>query len=85
MLKNIAQHINMDGCLLSNLNKQPAAWTIFNDTAVEDRVFALVSSLRDAAFEDEEASALLQKIGQLFVEGPHNQTKTLQRRQPYHR
>ena len=85
MLKNIAQHVNMDGCLLSNLNKQSTARTVFNETTEEDRVFALIAPLRDAAFDDEGASALLQKIGQLFVEGLHNQTKVLPRRQPYHR
>ena len=85
MLKNIAQHINMDGCLLSNLNKRPTARTIFDDTTVENRVFALIVSLRDAAAEDEEASALLQEIGHLFVEGLHNQTEVLHRHQPYQR
>ena len=85
ILKNIAQHINMDGCLLSNLDKEPTARIVFNDTTVKGRVFALMASLRGAAFDDEGASALLQKIGQLFVEGLHHQTKVLQRRQPYHR
>ena len=75
----------MDGCLLSNLNKQPTARTVFNGTVVEGRVFALIVPLRDAAFDDEGAFALLQKIGQLFVEGLHHQTKVLQQRQPYHR
>ena len=81
MLKRIAQHINMDGCLLSNLNKQLTARPSFDNTTVEDRVFALTASLRDAAEKDEDAPALLQKIGHLFVEVPHNQEKVLQRRQ----
>ena len=72
MLKSIAQHMNMDGCLLSNLNKQPTARPSFDNTTVEDRVFALIVSLRAATEKVEEASVLLQKIGHLFVEGLHN-------------
>ena len=85
MLKNIAQHIDMEPTLLSYLNRQSTARTIFGDTTVEDRVFALIVSLRDAAAKDEEASVLLQRIGHLFVEGINNQEKVLHRRQPYHR
>ena len=74
--------MNMDGCLLSNLDEQLTVGPSFDSTAIEDRVYPLIASLRDAAETDEDASALLQKIGHMFVDSVHNQEKVLPRRQP---
>ena len=82
ILRRIGQHMNMGGCLLSVLDKQLMARPSFDSTTTEDRVYALIASLRDAAEMDEGASALLQTIGHMFVEGVHSQEEVLPRRQP---
>ena len=69
MLKNIGQHINMDGCILSSMDGHSMSRANFDNTTDIDRVYALIVSLRDAAQSNVNASALLQFIAQLFVEG----------------
>ena len=77
MLKNIGQHINMDGCILSSMDGHPMSRVNFDNTTDIDRVYALIVSLRDAAQSNVNASALLQFIAQLFVEGVHDQEQTM--------
>ena len=77
MLKNIGQHINMDGCILSSMDEHPMSRANFDSTSDIDRIYALVVSLRDAAQSNVDASALLQIIAQLFVEGVRDQEQNM--------
>ena len=63
MLSSMAHHLNMDGEFLSYLDDYSTARFIFYSTTLNKRIFALIVLLRGIAARDEEASALLQKIG----------------------
>ena len=77
MLKNIGQHINMDGCILSSMDEHSMPRTYFDSSTDIDRVYALIVSLRDAAQSNVDASALLQIIAQLFMEGVRDQEQNM--------
>ena len=77
MLKNIGQHINMDGCILSSMDEHPMSRANFDSTTDIDQIYALVVSLRDAAQSNVDASALLQIIAQLFMEGVRDQEQNM--------
>ena len=81
MLRNIAQHMNMGGCILSTMDQQLMSKPTFDSTTITGRVYALIVALRDAAQSDVGASVLLQKVGQLFVEGVHDQEENMPRGQ----
>ena len=77
--------MNMDGCLLSDMDKQLMSKPSFDSTTTTDRMYALIVSLWDAAQSDVDASALLQKVCIMFVEGVHDQEENMPRCQPDHR
>ena len=85
MLRNIAQHLNMDGCILSAIDEHLMSRTNFDSTTVIDRFYALIVSLRDAAQSSVDAPALLQIIGKLFVEGVYDLEQNMRQCQPDHR
>ena len=77
MMRSIGQHINMDGCILSPVDGQSRSGVVFEDTTDIDRVYALIVSLRDAAHISKDASALLQYIAQLFIDGVRDEDHTM--------
>ena len=77
MLKNIGQHSSMDGCILSSMDKHSMSRSTFDNTTDIDRVYALIVSLRDAAQSNVDASALLQIIAQVFMEGVRDQEQNM--------
>ena len=77
MMRSIGQHINMDGCILSPVDGQSRSGVVFEDTTDIDRVYALIVSLRDAAHLSKDASALLQYIAQLFIDGVRDEDHTM--------
>ena len=77
MMRSIGQHINMDGCILSPVDGQSRSGVVFEDTTDIDRVYALIVSLRDAAHLSKDASALLQYIAQLFIDGVRDEDQTM--------